>query len=73
MALGLHSHDWVLEVDEVMKLAEILEEIRGGHRCATTEDIRKIFGDYHNVLRWLAIFLIEDEKLADAYIVDACT
>jgi hypothetical protein len=56
-----------------MKLATILEEIWGYHRCATTEDIRKIFGDYHNVLRWLAIFLIEDEKFADAYIVDACS
>jgi hypothetical protein len=63
----------VLEDKEVMKLATVLEEIRGGHRCATTDDIRKIFGDYHKVLRWLAIFLIDDEKLADAYIVDACT
>ncbi len=55
-----------------MKLATILEEIRGNRRCATADDIRKIFGDYHNVLRWLAVFLIGDSKLADTCIVDAC-
>jgi len=56
-----------------MKLAMILEEIRGNHLCATADDIRKTFGDYHNLLRWLAVFLTGDEKLADACIVDACT
>jgi len=56
-----------------MKLATILEEIWGNQRCATTDDIRKTFGDYHNLLRWLAVFLTGDEKLADACIVDACT
>ena len=56
-----------------MKLAMILEEIRGKRLCATADDIRKTFGDYHNLLRWLAVFLTGDEKLADACIVDACT
>lgn len=56
-----------------MNLATILEEISGDHRCATEEDIRKAFGDYHNMLRWLGTFLIADEKLTDACIVDACT
>jgi len=56
-----------------MKLATILEAIRGNHRRATADDIRNVLGDYHNVLRWLADFLIGDEKLADAWIVDACT
>ena len=55
-----------------MKLATILEEIRGKRLCATADDIRKTFGDYHNLLRWLAVFLTGDEKLADACIVDAC-
>lgn len=56
-----------------MKLATILEIIRGTHRYATADDIRNVFGDYHNALHWLAVFLIGDEKLADACIVDACT
>ena len=56
-----------------MRVATILEEIRGKRRYATVDDIRKVFGDYHNVLHWLAVFLIGDEKLADACIVDACT
>ena len=73
MALGLHSHDRVLEGKEVMKLATLLEEITGNRRCATPDDIRKVFGDYHNMLRWLTGFLIGDEKLAGACIVDACT
>jgi DNA-directed RNA polymerase specialized sigma24 family protein len=63
----------VLEGKEAMKLATILEAIRGNHPCATADDIRNVFGDYHNVLRWLAVFLIGDEKLADGCIVDACT
>jgi hypothetical protein len=56
-----------------MRLETILEEIRGSRRSATADDIRKVFGDYHNVLHWLAVFLIGDEKLAEACIVDACT
>jgi hypothetical protein len=56
-----------------MKLLTILEKIRENHRHATADDIRKVFGDYHNVLHWLAVFLIGDGKLADACIVDACT
>jgi DNA-directed RNA polymerase specialized sigma24 family protein len=56
-----------------MKLLTILEQLRGNHRYATADDIRKVFGDYHNALHWLAVFLIGDEKLADACIVDACT
>lgn len=55
-----------------MTLSTILDEIRGIHRYATADDIRKVFGDYHNVLHWLAVFLIGDEKIADACIVDAC-
>ncbi len=57
----------------MMKLATLLEEIRGNRSCATPDDIRKVFGDYHNLLRWLTGFLIGDEKLAGACIVDACT
>lgn len=56
-----------------MTLATILKEIRGNHRCVTEDDIRKVFGDYHNVLRWLAVFLIGGGKPADTCIVDACT
>lgn len=56
-----------------MKLATILEEIRGNHRCAIADGHPKAFGDYHNLLRWLAVFLRGDEKLADGCIVDACT
>lgn len=54
-----------------MTLATILEHIRG-HRYATAEDIRNVFGDYHNVLHWLALFLIGDKRLADECVVDAC-
>jgi DNA-directed RNA polymerase specialized sigma24 family protein len=56
-----------------MKLATILEQIRGNNRYATADDIRKIFGDYHNVLHWLALFLIGDMEIADGCVVDACT
>ena len=56
-----------------MKLANLLKRIRGNHRYATADDIRKIFGDYHNALHWLAFFLIGDDKLADSCVVDACT
>ena len=56
-----------------MNLRTILEQILGGQRCATDDDIREVFGDYHNLLRWLAAFLIEDEELAEACIIDACT
>lgn len=56
-----------------VRMTTILKEIRGNHRCAEVDDIRKVFGDYHNVLRWLAVFLIGDDKLAEACIVDACS
>ena len=56
-----------------MKFATLLEQLRGSHPYATVEDIRKVFGDYHNVLHWLALFLIGDKKLADECVVDACT
>lgn len=55
-----------------MNLSTLLDEIRGIRRYATAADIRKVFGDYHNVLHWLAVFLIGDEKLAEACIIDAC-
>jgi len=56
-----------------MKLATMLEQIRGNHRYATVDDIRRVFGDYHNVLHWLALFLIGDMKIAEACVVDACS
>ena len=56
-----------------MKLATLLEQIRGNDRYATADDIRKVFGDYHNVLHWLALFLIGDMEIADGCVVDACT
>jgi DNA-directed RNA polymerase specialized sigma24 family protein len=55
-----------------MKLATILEQIRGNNRYATADDIRKVFGDYHNVLHWLALFLVGDMEVADGCVVDAC-
>lgn len=51
----------------------MLEKITENHHYATVDDIRNVFGDYHNALHWLAIFLIGDEKLAAGCIVDACT
>ncbi len=42
-----------------------------GHRYATADDIRKIFADYHDVLHWLACFLV-GETHAPACVIDAC-
>jgi DNA-directed RNA polymerase specialized sigma24 family protein len=56
-----------------MSIATILQQIRGEQPSATPDDIRESFGDYHNVLYWLAAFLTEDETLSDTCIVDACT
>ena len=56
-----------------MKLITLLEEIRGNGRGTTTDDIREVFGDYHNVLRWLAVFLIGDDKIGATCVVDACS
>ncbi len=53
-------------------LATIFEQIRRKRHYTTPDDIRNVFGDYHNGLHWLAIFLIGDEKLADACVIDAC-
>lgn len=58
---------------ESMNLTAILEELRGRQNDVTEDDIRQAFGDYHNLLSWLANLLIEDKKSRDAYIVDACT
>ena len=55
-----------------VRMTTILKELRGNHRCARADDIREVFGDYHNVLRWLALFLTGDEKSANACVVDAC-
>jgi len=55
-----------------MKLGSLFDKIWGGHRYATVDDIRNVFGDYHNALHWLADFLIGDKKLAEACIIDAC-
>ncbi len=57
----------------MLKLATILDEIMTKHRGATEDDIRNAFGDYHNVLRWLAVFLTGDHSLAQDCVVDACT
>ncbi len=54
------------------ELAIILEEIRRRRRYTTADDIRNVFGDYHNGLHWLAVFLIGDEKVAHACVIDAC-
>lgn len=56
-----------------MSITAILQQIRGEQPCATPDDIRETFGDYHNVLYWLAAFLTEGENLPDRCIVDACT
>jgi len=56
-----------------MKLTTILKQLGRFHRYATPDDIRKVFGDYHNALHWLAAFLLGDDKQADNCIVDACT
>jgi DNA-directed RNA polymerase specialized sigma24 family protein len=56
-----------------MKLAAMLKQLWRAHRYATPDDIRNVFGDYHNALHWLAAFLLGDDKLADDCIVDACT
>jgi len=56
-----------------MKLATIFEELRANRRYATTADILNFYGDYHNLLRWLAGFLLRDEKVADECIIDAST
>jgi len=55
-----------------MNIAQLFDNIRGNGRNATVDDIRNVFGDYHNALRWLAVFLIGDEKIADTCVVDAC-
>jgi DNA-directed RNA polymerase specialized sigma24 family protein len=56
-----------------MKLATLIAQFTAGPGYATPEDIQKAFGDYHNVLHWLAHFLLGDETLAGSCIVDACT
>lgn len=55
-----------------MTLGSLFEKFWGGHRYATVDDIRNVFGDYHNALYWLADFLTGDKKLAEACIIDAC-
>jgi hypothetical protein len=56
-----------------VNVAQIWESFRVGHRNATLEEIRELFGDYQNVLNWLATFLLKDEDLANDSTVDACT
>ena len=51
----------------------MLEEIKRRHGYTTPDDIRKTFGDYHNALNWLARFLLDDEKRAEACVIDVCT
>jgi len=54
-----------------VNLLRIVDAIWHRHRYATADDIRNTMGEYHNVLRWLTKFLIEDANDPDAYIVDA--
>lgn len=56
-----------------MKLAAVLERLWANHHEVTEDEIRGVFGDYHNVLNWLAEFLVEDKQLARACVIDACT
>jgi len=56
-----------------MTLARLFDKLRGNGRYATADDIRNVFGDYHNVLHWLADFLLGDSNFAESCIVDACT
>ncbi len=56
-----------------MNLATRLASIRRKRPVATADDIRNVFGEYHNVLHWLAAFLVGDDRVAEACIVDACT
>ncbi len=56
-----------------MKLSKVLEEIKGTHQAATEDDLRRLFGEYHNLLRWLAAFLIGEEEFRDDYVIDVCT
>ena len=56
-----------------MELEISLRKILQRRRYATPDDIRKVFGDYHNALRWLALFLVGDEKIAESCIIDVCT
>ena len=56
-----------------MKLSKVLGEIRGTSHVATEDDIRQLFGEYHNLLRWLGAFLMREEEFTDDYVIDACT
>jgi len=56
-----------------MTLERLFVKLRGKGRYATVDDIRNVFGDYHNALHWMADFLLGDKKLAEACIIDACT
>ncbi len=55
-----------------MNVRNKLEELIRRRRYATVDDIRQTFGDYHNALRWLALFLVGDERVAEACIIDVC-
>jgi DNA-directed RNA polymerase specialized sigma24 family protein len=57
----------------IMKLATVLGAIRQRRRYVTHDNIRNVFGDYHNALHWLALFLVGDRKLAQACVIDACS
>ena len=56
-----------------MNITTLLEEIRRSRRGVTEDDIRNVFGDYHNLLRWVAAFLIKDDEPPGACVIDACT
>ena len=54
-----------------MRYLDFLRSYGIGRRYATADDIRKIFADYHDVLHWLARFLV-GEELAPRCVIDAC-
>jgi DNA-directed RNA polymerase specialized sigma24 family protein len=56
-----------------MKLPAVLEEIGRRRRYVAHDHIRNVFGDYHNALHWLALFLVGNQELAEASVIDACT
>lgn len=56
-----------------MKWSLVFDGLHGRSRWASVEDIRRAFRDYHDALRWLAGLVVEDEGLAEACVVDACT
>lgn len=51
----------------------MFDKLRPRYRSASPDDVRRLFGDYRNVLTWLSMFLTRDKVLAEHSVVDACT